>query len=54
MKVLVAAKRVIDPENLNKIKLSAKGELDSTGLEQKASPYDEYALETALRLTEFH
>jgi electron transfer flavoprotein beta subunit len=52
LKVLVAAKRVIDPENLNKIKLSPKGELDSTGLEQKASPYDEYALETALRLTE--
>ena len=52
MKILVAAKRVIDPENLNKIKLSPKGELDSTGLEQKASPYDEYALESALRLTE--
>jgi electron transfer flavoprotein beta subunit len=52
LKILVAAKRVIDPENLNKIKLSPKGELDSTGLEQKASPYDEYALESALRLTE--
>jgi electron transfer flavoprotein beta subunit len=52
LKILVAAKRVIDPENLNKIKLSPSGELDSTGLEQKASPYDEYALETALRLTE--
>jgi electron transfer flavoprotein beta subunit len=52
LKILVAAKRVIDPENLNKIKLSPTGELDSTGLEQKANPYDEYALETALRLTE--
>jgi electron transfer flavoprotein beta subunit len=52
LKIVVAAKRVIDPENLNKIKLSPQGELDSTGLEQKASPYDEYALETALRLTE--
>jgi electron transfer flavoprotein beta subunit len=52
VKIVVAAKRVIDPENLNKIRLSPKGELDSTGLEQKASPYDEYALETALRLTE--
>jgi electron transfer flavoprotein beta subunit len=52
VKIVVAAKRVIDPENLNKIKLSPQGELDSTGLEQKASPYDEYALETALRLTE--
>jgi electron transfer flavoprotein beta subunit len=52
LKIVVAAKRVIDPENLNKIRLSPKGELDSTGLEQKANPYDEYALETALRLTE--
>jgi electron transfer flavoprotein beta subunit len=52
LKILVAAKRVIDPENLNKVKLSPTGELDSAGLEQKASPYDEYALETALRLTE--
>jgi electron transfer flavoprotein beta subunit len=52
LKIVVAAKRVIDPENLNKIKISPKGDLDSTGLEQKASPYDEYALETALRLTE--
>ncbi len=52
MKIVVAAKRVIDPENLNKIRLSPTGELDSTGLEQKASPYDEYALETGLRLTE--
>jgi electron transfer flavoprotein beta subunit len=52
VKIVVAAKRVIDPENLNKLRLSPKGELDSTGLEQKANPYDEYALETALRLTE--
>ena len=52
MKILVAVKRVADPENLNKIKLSAQGKIDTTGLEPKASPYDEYALETALRLTE--
>jgi electron transfer flavoprotein beta subunit len=52
LKVLVAVKRVADPENLNKIKLSAQGKIDTTGLEQKASPYDDYALETALRLTE--
>ncbi len=52
MKILVAVKRVADPDNLNKIKLSAQGEIDTTGLEPKASPYDEYALETALRLTE--
>lgn len=52
MKILVAIKRVADPENLNKIKLSAQGKVDTTGLEPKASPYDDYALETALRLTE--
>ena len=52
MKILVAVKRVADPENLNKVKLTAQGAIDATGLEQKASPYDEYALETALRLTE--
>ncbi len=52
MKVLVAVKRVADPENLNKIKLSPQGKVDTTGLEQKPSPYDDYALETALRLTE--
>ena len=52
MKILVAVKRVADPDNLNKIKLSAQGKIDATGLEPKASPYDEYALETALRLTE--
>ena len=45
-------KRVADPENLNKIKLSAQGKVDTTGLEPKASPFDEYALEAALRLTE--
>ncbi|MGH7271559.1 MAG: electron transfer flavoprotein subunit beta/FixA family protein [Polyangiaceae bacterium] len=52
MKILVAVKRVADPDNLNKIKLSAQGKVDTTGLEPKASPYDDYALETALRLTE--
>jgi len=52
VKILVAVKRVADPENLNKIKLSPQGKVDTTGLEPKASPFDEYALETALRLTE--
>src|SRR6516162_7919778 len=52
MKILVAVKRVADPENLNKIKLSPQGKIDTSGLEPKASPYDEYALEAALRLTE--
>jgi electron transfer flavoprotein beta subunit len=52
VKILVAVKRVADPDNLNKIKLSAQGKIDTTGLEPKPSPYDDYALETALRLTE--
>ncbi len=52
MKILVAVKRVADPDNLNKIKLSPQGKVDTTGLEPKPSPYDDYALETALRLTE--
>jgi len=52
VKILVAVKRVSDPENLNKIKLTPQGQIDATGLEPKPSPYDEYALEAALRLTE--
>jgi electron transfer flavoprotein beta subunit len=52
VKVLVAVKRVSDPENLNKVKVTPEGKVDATGLELKPSPYDEYALETALRLTE--
>jgi electron transfer flavoprotein beta subunit len=52
VKILVAIKRVADPENLNKIKVSAQGKIDTAGLEARPSPYDEYALEAALRLTE--
>ncbi len=53
MKVLVALKRVADPDNANKVKVPAGGEqIDTTGLEPKMNPFDEYALEAALRLTE--
>ena len=53
MKVLVPLKRVADPDNANKIKIAASGSaVDSTGLEWKTNPFDEYALEAALRLTE--
>jgi electron transfer flavoprotein beta subunit len=52
VKVLVAVKRVSDPENLNKVKVTPDGKVDASGLEPKPSPYDEYALESALRLTE--
>ncbi|MES1173196.1 MAG: electron transfer flavoprotein subunit beta/FixA family protein [Myxococcales bacterium] len=53
MKVLVALKRVADPDNANKVKISPSGDaVDTTGLEWKTNPFDEYALEAALRLTE--
>jgi electron transfer flavoprotein beta subunit len=53
LKVLVALKRVADPDNANKIKVGPGGNaVDTTGLEWKMNPFDEYALESALRLTE--
>ena len=51
MKILVPLKRVADPDNANKIKV-AGAKVDTTGLEWKPNPFDEYAVETALRLTE--
>ncbi|MCH2110726.1 MAG: electron transfer flavoprotein subunit beta/FixA family protein [Polyangiaceae bacterium] len=53
MKILVALKRVADPDNANKVKIPADGsKIDTAGLEWKINPFDEYALEAALRLTE--
>jgi electron transfer flavoprotein beta subunit len=53
VKVLVALKRVADPDNANKVRIVAGGERVDTGnLEWKLNPFDEYALEAALRLTE--
>lgn len=53
MKILVVVKRVADPDNANRIKVSSGGSaIDTTGLEWKINPFDEYALEAALRLTE--
>ena len=53
MKILVPIKRVADPDNANKIKIAAAGNaVDTSGLEWKLNPFDEYALECALRLTE--
>lgn len=53
MKILVSLKRVADPDNANKVKIPADGSrVDTTGLEWKPNPFDEYALETALRLNE--
>ena len=53
MKILVPVKRVCDPDNANKVKVSADGTaVTSEGLEWKPNPFDEYAVETALRLNE--
>ncbi|HEY6559497.1 MAG TPA: electron transfer flavoprotein subunit beta/FixA family protein [Polyangiaceae bacterium] len=49
----MALKRVADPDNANKVKIPPSGEkIETTGLEWKINPFDEYALESALRLTE--
>ena len=53
MKILVPVKRVADPDNSNKVKVAPDGaKVTSEGLEQKINPFDEYAVEAALRLTE--
>ena len=53
MKILVPIKRVADPDNANKVKVRPDGsKVETTGLEWKPNPFDEYALEAALRLTE--
>jgi len=49
VKVLVTAKRVPDPEQ--KVKLKG-GAVDLTGMNFVVNPFDEYAVESALRLTE--
>lgn len=51
MKILVPLKRVADPDNANKVKVN-NGKLETTGLEWKPNPFDQYAVEAALRLTE--
>ncbi len=51
MKILVPFKRVADPENANKVKVTG-AKVETAGLEWKPNPFDEYALEAALRLTE--
>jgi electron transfer flavoprotein beta subunit len=53
VKILVPVKRVSDPDNANKVKVAADGKTVSTeGLEWKLNPFDEYAVESALRLNE--
>ncbi len=53
MKILVSLKRTADPENANKIKVAPGGtKIVTDGLEARPNPFDEYAVETALRLME--
>lgn len=53
MKILVPLKRTADPDNANKIKIApGGGKITTEGLEPKANPFDDYAVEAALRLTE--
>lgn len=53
MKILVPLKRTADPDNANKIKIAPNGsKITTEGLEPKANPFDDYAVEAALRLTE--
>jgi electron transfer flavoprotein beta subunit len=53
VKILVALKRVADPDNANKVKIPAAGDkVDTSALQWKPNPFDDYALEAALRLTE--
>jgi len=53
MKILVSLKRVRDPDNANKVGVTPSGDaVVASALEWKINPFDEYALEAALRLTE--
>ena len=53
MKILVSLKRTADPDNANKVKVAPGGtKIVTDGLENKLNPFDEYAVETALRLVE--
>ena len=53
MKILVSIKRVADPDNASKLKVSSDGKsVTSEGLEWKMNPFDDWSLEAALRLTE--
>jgi electron transfer flavoprotein beta subunit len=53
VKILVPIKRVADPDNASKLKVSSDGTaVTSEGLEWKMNPFDDWSLEAALRLTE--
>lgn len=53
MKILVPCKPVSDPDNASKIKVVDGGAaISEEGLEQVPNPFDDWAVEAALRLTE--
>lgn len=53
MKIIVPMKRVADPDNANKVTVVSSGtRVSSEGLDWKPNPFDEYAVEAALRLLE--
>jgi electron transfer flavoprotein beta subunit len=53
VKILVPLKRVSDPDFANRIRVRVSGNhIDTASIPWKTNPFDEYALEAALRLTE--
>lgn len=53
MKILVPIKRVSDPDNANKVKITPDGKgVTTEGLSWDVNPFDIYAVEAAIRLTE--
>ena len=53
MKILAAIKRVSDPDNANKVKISSDGKSVTTeGLAWDVNPFCLYGVEAAIRLTE--
>jgi len=53
MKIMVPIKRVSDPDNANKVKITPDGKgVTSEGLSWDINPFDLYGVEAAIRLTE--
>lgn len=53
MKILVPVKRVLDPDKADLVRIGSDNtSIDQGDLEWKVNPFDEYAVETALRLLE--
>jgi electron transfer flavoprotein beta subunit len=53
VKILVPLKQVADPDHATRISVANDGkDIDVSAFERKTNPFDEYALEASLRLTE--